>query len=117
MFIVTLSIKIHLFFLFIYHIIIIIDHIKFKNIFDGTVYFIMAHQLPTRFEDAVEGFGETSNNLPDTFWKVKSISFEEWLAVYKVKGNGEEKLFPTLPEAEQWVKKVAYTKASAVGGF
>ena len=77
----------------------------------------MAHQLPTRFEDAVEGFGETSNNLPDTFWKVKSISFEEWQAVYRVKGIGEDKLFPTLPDAEKWVKVVAFSKAAAFGGF
>ncbi|ACV62192.1 hypothetical protein Dtox_1310 [Desulfofarcimen acetoxidans DSM 771] len=77
----------------------------------------MAHQLPTRFEDAVEGFGETSNNLPNTFWKVKSISFEEWLAVYSVKGVGEEKLFPTLPDAERWVKEMAYNKAFSLGGF
>ncbi|WP_159426186.1 hypothetical protein [Desulfolucanica intricata] len=73
--------------------------------------------MPTRFEDAVEGFGEMSNNLADTFWKVKSLSIYEWQAVYRIKGIGEEKVFPSLPEAERWVREKVYAKAQELGGF
>ncbi len=70
---------------------------------------------PTPFIEE-QGYGETSNNHLNTYWKVNNDG-HMWLAEFCVRGAGDRRVFKASSEAEQWAKEYAYRKAKPWGGF
>ncbi|ABO49778.1 hypothetical protein Dred_1244 [Desulforamulus reducens MI-1] len=70
---------------------------------------------PSPFEE-MDGFGETSNNHLNTFWRVNQDG-HMWLAESCVRGACDRKVFKVCSEAEKWARDYAYSKAKSWGGF
>ncbi|MDO7789057.1 hypothetical protein [Desulforamulus aquiferis] len=73
------------------------------------------YKKPTSFVEEL-GYGETSNNHQNTYWRVKNDG-HMWLAESCVRGFGDSRAFKASSDAEKWARDYAYSKAKPWGGF